>query len=341
MSFLVLGLLSLAVYGLAVVIVNRGSDAPFLVATPATSGTAISENAPLHVLTWNLGYAGLGAESDFFADKGRSVLAPSRAAVAKNLEGIANLLGSTPADVYLLQEVAIASPLNYATDVKREVDHALPGRASSFVSDVRSRLIPWPLRFLHGTEVLTSRKVVWGGTSPLTADPKFYAGLIKRQYRLQIARLPIAGSTREWVIANVHLSAFDKDAELRNRQLADVFAFCSAEFAKGNYVIAGGDWNLEFRANRFAHETEPRFMFWLSDFPWDRLPEGWTMAFDEKVPTVRTAHRPYLRGKNYVTIIDGFLASPNVSVRRVAGIDQDFAYSDHNPVLAEFAPAAQ
>ena len=39
------------------------------------------------ILTWNVGYAGLGEESDFFMDGGKQVRAPSKAIVEKNMDG--------------------------------------------------------------------------------------------------------------------------------------------------------------------------------------------------------------------------------------------------------------
>ena len=46
----------------------------------------------LDLLTWNLGYGGLGAGSDFIADGGKNALPPSRRAVQENVAGIEALL---------------------------------------------------------------------------------------------------------------------------------------------------------------------------------------------------------------------------------------------------------
>ncbi|WP_293181125.1 hypothetical protein, partial [Oceanithermus sp.] len=61
-------------------------------------------------------------------------------------------------------------------------------------------------------------------------------------------------------------------------------------------------------------------------------PSGWTWAYDATTPSNRAVNRPWQPGVNYVTVIDGFLVSPNVKVEEVHTENLDFAYSDHQPV---------
>jgi len=46
--------------------------------------------------------------------------------------------------------------------------------------------------------------------------------------------------------------------------------------------------------------------------------------------------RPYVRGENFTTAIDGFVISPNVRAESVRTRDLDFQFSDHPPVDAGF-----
>ena len=57
------------------------------------------------ILTWNVGYAGLGEESDFFMDGGKQVRAPSKAVVEKNMDGIVSTVEALDADFTFLQEI--------------------------------------------------------------------------------------------------------------------------------------------------------------------------------------------------------------------------------------------
>jgi hypothetical protein len=40
----------------------------------------------------------------------------------------------------------------------------------------------------------------------------------------------------------------------------------------------------------------------------------------------------YKEGVNFLSVIDGFLVSPNVEIKQVKGYDLKFKNSDHNPV---------
>ena len=67
------------------------------VAVTGTSGAPIDGH--VRVLTFNIGYAGLGKDQDFFMDGGGMVRPDSKADVGKNLSGIGSTLAGHPADV--------------------------------------------------------------------------------------------------------------------------------------------------------------------------------------------------------------------------------------------------
>lgn len=326
-----------AAYAVAVVIANRFDEPRSGPLTVSPAASLAPAGDTISLLTWNLGYAGLGAGSDFIADGGRSVLPPSRAAVRENMAGIAAHLAGTDADVVLLQEVARAGPLNYWVDVLAGVRAPLQRYASVFDAEVATRLIPPPLSLAHGAAIFSRRELSYAERVALPLEDEWMAGIVRRHYRMQIARLPIAGTSRQWVILNIHLAAFDRGGEVRRRQLGEVLRFAEGEFAKGNPVVIGGDWNLEFVARgAFPHATEEKHLFWLHPFPFNELPQGWRAAYDPATPSARTLYAPYEPGRTYVTVIDGFVISPNVEIESVAGENLAFAHSDHQPVLAVF-----
>lgn len=286
----------------------------------------------LNLMIWNLGYGGLGAGSDFIADGGTHYFPPSRAAVRENVSGIERTIRANAAqqDVILFQEIAQGGPVNYWTNLRGRVDQALASRNSVFFADFKTRLMPWPLAMTHGQAIYSNFAF---GSTDVVALPAEDASIfgVKRRYASVVARLPMEGGG-EWTIASVHLAAFDADAAVRTRQLRELLAWAESEYQAGRYVVLGGDWNLQLAETEFPHRTEQRFLFWLFPFPQDALPEGWTIAADATIPSVRTNHQPYVAGENYVTTIDGFIVSPNVEVRRVTGTDLGFAHSDHQPV---------
>ena len=148
-----------------------------------------------------------------------------------------------------------------------------------------------------------------------------------------VSEFKVSNSAR-LIVINVHLAAFD-DGNTRLEQLDSVLEFATREFEKGNYVVVGGDCNLRLNETNFEHTTDDSHLFWLADFPHEKLMDGWQIAADTKVPTVRTLHKPYVKGENYVCVIDGFILSPNIEIVDVRNIDLGFENSDHQPVQLE------
>lgn len=283
----------------------------------------------LDILIWNVGYGGLGAGSDFVSDGGAHMFPPSRRAVRDNVAGIESFLASqSDADVVLIQELAQAGPVNYWVGLRDRVGHALRGRDAVFFSDFKTRLAPPPLRVVHGQGVYSARAVDGADIVALPAEDGGFLG-VRRRYAAPLVRL--AGDAN-WTVASVHLAAFDEDASVRTRQLRELLAWAQSEYARGRRVVIGGDWNFQLAETNFPHATDERYLFWLFPFPDDALPDGWRIAADASIPSVRTNHKPYVAGENYITTIDGFVVSPNVEVLSVAGFDLGFAHADHQPV---------
>ncbi|MEZ5961035.1 MAG: hypothetical protein R3C30_11510 [Hyphomonadaceae bacterium] len=287
----------------------------------------------LDLMIWNLGYGGLGQESDFVADGGTHYFPPSRTAVRDNVTAIERLIsdGGDANQVILFQELARGGPVNYWVDLKARVDSVLTGRDSVFFADFKTRLMPWPLAMTHGQGIYSTLRLEDADVVALPAEDASIFG-VKRRYASVVARIPIEGAENGWTVASVHLAAFDPDAAVRTRQLRELLAWAEQEYRRGQHVVLGGDWNLRLAPTDFPNTTDERFLFWLFPFPEDALPEGWRIAADTSVPSVRTNYQPYVPGENYVTTIDGFIVSPNVSVESVTGIDLGFRNTDHQPV---------
>jgi endonuclease/exonuclease/phosphatase family metal-dependent hydrolase len=287
----------------------------------------------LNLTVWNLGYGGLGRESDFVADGGTHMFPPSRAAVRANVDAIDALVGEDEADVFIFQEIAYGGPVNYWVNLKGALDRTLADRSSVFFADFRTRLMPWPLRMEHGQAIYSRFAVESADVVPLPAEDTAIFG-VKRRYASVVARMPIEGSEHGWTIASVHLAAFDPDAAVRTRQLRELLAWAQREYESGQHVVLAGDWNFQIAETNFPNTTEERFLFWLFPFPQDALPQGWRIGADASVPSVRTNYQPYVAGENYITTIDGLIVSPNVEIKSIAGVDLGFEHTDHQPVRA-------
>ncbi len=113
------------------------------------------------------------------------------------------------------------------------------------------------------------------------------------------------------------------------------------EYQKGNYVIAGGDFNMDLLQDSgsiFGVSGED--FSWAQPFPLATVPEGVTLVapYDEAnpVPSCRNADSPWNPETNFQITIDGFLVTDNVKVESCEVTDQQFAYSDHQPVQLKF-----
>lgn len=301
----------------------------------AFTGTAAQRAAgdSLQVVTWNVGYGSLGAGADFVADGGSSIRALDRRSIVTAVDAVGETLAHLDADLVLLQEMAGASFVTRGVDVTAGVLQPLSGYRIASWEDFATTLLPPPLKISHGMMTLERIAAPECTAHPLPQEPGFRLGMLKKHYGALVTRIPLADG-REWTIMNIHLSAFDDGGAVRARQVAAVLKLALAEYRRGAHVVVGGDWNMRLTATSFPHDTETKYLSWIHDFPRETVPEGWTFGLDPSVPSVRTLHRPYEAGVNYVTIVDGFLVSPNVAIERVETADLGFRHTDHHPVLA-------
>jgi endonuclease/exonuclease/phosphatase family metal-dependent hydrolase len=154
---------------------------------------------------------------------------------------------------------------------------------------------------------------------------------------LLVEWIPIAGSDRELVLVNLHLEAYSSDSG-RDAQMQLAMDFLNAEYAKGNYVIAGGDFNQNFPG------LDPELFRVKNDDYWapgaltqNMLQPGWRFAADLQTPSCRLLNEPYSGSyaDTQLYVIDGFILSPNVRLESVKTLADGFKYSDHHPVSIE------
>lgn len=293
------------------------------------------------LITWNIGYGGLGSEMDFFYDGGKRVRAEKSyfdwaiSRIGEFLEAHDSL------DFILLQEVDRNSKRSYFLDEVEWLKTIFPDYAISFAANYDCRFVPVPVtspmgRVLSGmtscSRVLPD-EVIRVGFDRHVAWPErlFY---MKRCFMASRYSLP---DGHQLVVVNIHNSAFDTGGTLRQREMEMIGQFMLAEYAAGNYLVAGGDWNanppgfdpLKITTGDLVKKDE---FTNLATF----LP-GWQFVHDPEIPTNRNVDKAYQRGSTPVTIIDFFLVSPNVSVLDIRAIPTGFEASDHQPVYLQIA----
>ncbi len=301
----------------------------------------IEFDKPLTVLSWNIGYGGLGQYSDFFMDGGKNTKSADEKQVRAYLDGISAGIRENNADLVLLQEVDKNSSRTYGIDERIRLRDGMDCEAFAlnyscpFVPNPNTLLIHPLGKINSGLYTMTNDLLIDKAeriTLPCPFSWPLRVANLKRC--LLVSYLPVEGSDRQLVLVNLHLEAYD-DGEGKIAQTNQLRDFIESEYAKGNYVIAGGDFNqvfsgsLEKYPNTHPENWEPGVL------DEKLLPEGWTLAFDLSTPSCRLLNQPYDPGDAAGTqyyVIDGLILSPNVELKSVETLDAGFAYSDHNPV---------
>jgi endonuclease/exonuclease/phosphatase family metal-dependent hydrolase len=142
----------------------------------------------------------------------------------------------------------------------------------------------------------------------------------------------------ELVLVNLHTSAYDKGGTIRKAQMEMLGDFMKEEYAAGNWVIVGGDFNHALGDSIGAFMGQMEKPPWAQPFDESMVPEGFRMLIADnadKVATDRDSSIPYVPGVNYQVTLDGFMVSDNVEAVTHT-IDDDYKGSDHNPVRMEF-----
>lgn len=290
----------------------------------------------LQILSWNIGYGGLGAGSDFFMDGGKDVRSADKEQVLRYLDGIKTSIQALDPDVVLLQEVDVDSGRTYRIDQSDYLALDASAHAMNYACDFVPFPLP-PLGRVYSGVFTTTQGLAIDEAERISLPCPFQwpvrTANIKRC--LLVSYLPIEGSDKQLVAVNLHLEAYD-GGEGKIAQTKMLKELIEGEYAKGNYVIAGGDFNQIFPGGLEAFPNTHQDLWTPGLLEEDMLADGWHFAYDLAVPSCRLLNQPYNPADTENTqyyVIDGFILSPNVELLAVEGVDLDFANSDHNPVL--------
>lgn len=331
----------LGALGLAYLTDFKPDEMSELVIMSNTSDEIIEATAPYSISTFNIGYGALGKDQDFFMDKGKNSGAYSYDEVADNINFVKRYLDDYNFDFVFLQEVDIEGKRSFNIN---QFEILKEGYHATFAKNYDVKYVPVPLTKPMGGA--KSGLVTLSKALPSFAHRYSFAGkemAIKQLFDLKraftIQRYPIKDNNHELVLINAHFSAFDPGGSIRKQQLEQMKSILVSEYAKGNYVILGGDFNHELpgtSATNFpAKESTPE---WIMDLPSDFTPQGYQWAVDPHNPTVRALEKPYQPQDTFTAVIDGFLVSENIDIVMVKGMgDFAFEHSDHNPVILKFS----
>lgn len=343
---LVLVLLALACYvGYVFLTYYRVEDnLPLEVEKTSTESDPADVGETYRLVSYNIGFGAYSDDYSFFMDGGTESRARSKEAVYENVGGAIAAAKEAEPDFLFLQEVDIDGTRSYHVDENVYACSLLPELGQRvFAQNYDSPYLFWPLLEPHGAnqagQATFSRYDISSALRRSLPIEDGFMKLVDLDRCYSVSRVPLENG-RELVLYNFHLSAYTSDGTIAEEQLKMLFADMSAEYAAGNYAIAGGDFNKDILGNSseiFGVSGEA--YTWAQPIPPELVPEGLTIVapFDEADPVAscRNADRPY-GPDNYLVTVDGFIVSGNVTVVDAQVIDTAFRWSDHNPVYMDF-----
>ena len=312
----------------------------------STENGMLIKGKPYSIMSWNIGYAGLGKDEDFFMDGGKKVRPKSKKVSLGYFNGIKDTIGTHSSDILFIQEIDIKSKRTWSVN-QYEALKNFTGKAGAFAYNYKCTYVPFPLPTIghiqSGVSTYTNLETSSAQRIALPVPFKWPVRIANLKRCMLVTRIPVyengGASGKELVLANFHLEAFDSGAGkiAQTKALKD---FIDSEYAKGNYVIAGGDFNQRFPG---SNAFPPKWLdgWQAGQLDASMLDSGWQFVYDDSKPTCRSNQRCYndedAANHNWqYHVIDGFIISPNIEKLSINVIDEDFQNSDHNPVYMNF-----
>ncbi len=301
----------------------------------------IEFDSSFSLMSWNLGYNGLGKEMDFFYDEGKQVRANEKLS-SHYLEQNLNLVKSrSDIHFWFFQEVDQHSKRSYFINQENELTESLSNYNSVFAKNYAVKWVPVPL--LNPMGKVNAGLMTFSKNSPIEALRISYPNiaawpnnlfLLDRCFILSRYLLP---NNKHLVLMNTHNSYYVSNDSLRKVELEIIRQKMLEEYKAGNYIVAGGDWN---RLPANFHEDFKGQMKQLQKsvpvFENDFLPKNWLWAYDTTLFTNRELNFPYDEKMSQKSSIDYFIVSPNVEIVENYVFPLNFENSDHNPVFLKF-----
>ena len=302
-------------------------------------------NKEYTITTFNIGYGSYTPEYTFFMDGGKQSKAASRKSVIENISGVIDTTKRMDPDFALFQEVDEKATRSYGVNEIAQISQSFTDYSSISATNYDSAFLMYPIfdpigKSKSGLLSLSNVEIESSTRYSLPIETNFNK-FFDLDRAFTVSKIPVEDG-KFLMLYNVHLSAYIKDEKIQKKQLHKLFDHMETEYKKGNYVICGGDFNhdlLETSTEIFQNNSDEEYT-WLQPFPKNELPKDLQVATltetTTPVPSVRNLDKPYKKGESFVALIDGFIISDNVENISGKVLDEDFNYSDHNPVEMTF-----
>lgn len=219
------------------------------------------------------------------------------------------------------------------------------GYSTSFAYNYKAEYVPYPIpqclgKVNSGIATFSKFNVEDAERISLPCPFKWPVKTINLKRCLLVNRIPVVDEDeretgKELVLVNLHLEAYD-GGENKAAQTEQLREFLQSEYDKGNYVIAGGDFNQAFSNVDLSMYPEKEGNWHCGLIETSDFGNNFQCEMDNSKPTCRLLDQPYQgadKDSFQYYMIDGFIVSDNIEVSETKTIGTFFAPSDHNPVL--------
>lgn len=290
------------------------------------------------LLTWDIGYGVFGQNASYKPDGGDDTRTANEAEVGNYMTGILKQLQKMDPDVALLQEVDKDSTRSYRTNESSIIFKALPDMQGAFTNDWLCRFVPHPLlgRVDAGIQTMSKFPISSAQRRAFPVPNHWPLSTIRPKRGMLVTRIPLKDTDRELVVVNVHLQPYEEQSESAAQQINRLKRVLEDEVTGGNYVICGGNFNQTF-STTYTDQFMNLPDVWQPDIlEEEEFNYGLQLLMDSGVATARSLSMNYKENKDkdfQFYVIDGFILSSNINVKKITTKDLGFLYSNHNPVV--------
>ena len=298
----------------------------------------IDKASEIKVLTWNTGYGALDERQDCCWDGGKGVYGESKEVVEQNIDALKTKISEENPDIFFVQELDLDSKRSFYVDELSSFKTMFDEKYSNtFACNFKAGLVPLPLSQMTGkvnAGIATFSKFSINDSERVQLPIPFAwpMKLFNLKRCLLVTRMPIEGEDKELVMINLHLEAYASE-EGKVKQANQLMGLMKEEYEKGNYVIAGGDFNQTFSSINL--DKYPNNGDWDCPVMDAASYPDFKFMMDETNPTCRSLKTPlvgYDKASFQYYMIDGFIVSKNVEISEIHTLDLGFKNTDHNPV---------
>ena len=311
----------------------------------ALTKEALQTEETYSVMSYNIGFGAYLPEYSFFMDGGKSSWAASKESVYYALDGVVSITETINPDFAMYQEVDINGTRSYHVNQYEYLREKQGFYYTTNAINYDSAFLPYPILEPHGKNkaclATFSKYPMVSSMRRSFPISESVSKIVDLDRCFSVTRIPVE-TGKELIVVNVHASAYGNSDAIRQGQIGMLCDVMREEYEKGNYVIVGGDFNHDLKADENASAEE--LASWAYPFPRSAIPEHFAFAMDgydaetfaNMHDSARNADMEYIEGVTFTITLDGFIISDNVSCEDYGVVDSGYAYSDHEAIYMKF-----